>query len=63
MESESDIALAVAGSRLLMRLARAEPLASHLLLKEHSTDTSDPFWPGDASPDQVSFIFTHVWGD
>jgi hypothetical protein len=37
----------------MMRIARTEPLANQLLLKEHSTDKMDPFWPGDADPDKV----------
>jgi len=59
--SESDMILTLAATRLMMRVARTEPLASHLLLKEHSIDKSDPFWPGDADPDKVSDEDLREW--
>jgi len=50
---ENDMKVFVKGMRLAMRIARSEPLKSHLQLKDHSMDTTDVFWPGDADPDQV----------
>ncbi|KZT01774.1 GMC oxidoreductase [Laetiporus sulphureus 93-53] len=52
--SKSDMNIVVRGTRLLMRMARTEPLASVLDLKAHSTDKDDIFWPGDADPDKIT---------
>ncbi|RDX42747.1 GMC oxidoreductase [Lentinus brumalis] len=54
LSTESDMNILVCGARLLMRIARTEPLASKLALKPHATDLTSPWWPGDADPDWVS---------
>ncbi|TFK87180.1 GMC oxidoreductase [Polyporus arcularius HHB13444] len=54
LSTESDMNILVCGVRLLMRIARTEPLASKLTLKPHATDPTSPWWPGDADPDWVS---------
>ena len=54
----------VRGIRLLMRIARTEPLASKLALKPHSTETTTPWWPGDADPDKACVcVHLHVAAD
>ncbi|KAJ7612768.1 GMC oxidoreductase [Roridomyces roridus] len=49
-----DLSVLIKATRLALRLARAEPLASTLSLPADSKDESTYFWPGDADPDTVS---------
>ncbi|KAI9070319.1 GMC oxidoreductase [Trametes sanguinea] len=52
--TENDINTLIRGTRLLMRIARTEPLASVLAPQGHSSDQSSPWWLGDADPDKVT---------
>ncbi|KAJ7686122.1 GMC oxidoreductase [Mycena rosella] len=49
-----DLKVLIKATRLALRIARSEPLASALDLPEDSTDQSTFYWPGDAHPDTVS---------
>ncbi|KAI0649658.1 GMC oxidoreductase [Trametes meyenii] len=51
---ESDMNVLIRGARLLMHLARTEPLASVLDLGPHSDDKTSPWWLGDADPEKIS---------
>ena len=53
LAAENDLNVCVRGVRLLMKLARTEPLKAALELPGHSIDTDSMFWPGDADPDKV----------
>ncbi|TFY53255.1 hypothetical protein EVJ58_g9550 [Rhodofomes roseus] len=52
LESENDINVAVRATRLLCRMARAEPLNS--LLDWTTTEDTDYFWPGNTDPSEVN---------
>ncbi|KIK53250.1 hypothetical protein GYMLUDRAFT_100419 [Collybiopsis luxurians FD-317 M1] len=54
LASENDLNVIVRGIRLLLRLARTEPLKSVLDLKNQTTDVNSMFFPGDADPDKVT---------
>ncbi|KAI0771283.1 GMC oxidoreductase [Trametes elegans] len=53
LATKSDMNILIRGTRLLMHLARTEPLASVLDRKPHSEDKSSPWWLSDADPDKV----------
>ncbi|OCH93152.1 GMC oxidoreductase [Obba rivulosa] len=62
--SENDLNVLVRGTRLLLRLARTEPLASLLDLEPHPDgvlDGEDVFWPGSADPDAVTDEQLKAW--
>ncbi|KII87819.1 hypothetical protein PLICRDRAFT_648550 [Plicaturopsis crispa FD-325 SS-3] len=57
----NDMRVLVRGLRLSLRIARQEPLRELLLLKDHSDDEADVFWPGDADPDLVTDDALERW--
>ncbi|KAL1948179.1 hypothetical protein VTO73DRAFT_12254 [Trametes versicolor] len=54
LATENDLNVLIRATRLLMRLARTEPLASALEFGPHSEDKSSPWWLCDADPDKVT---------
>ncbi|KAI0771272.1 GMC oxidoreductase [Trametes elegans] len=54
LSAQSDVNILVRGARLLMRMARTEPLASALDPQPPSGDKSSPWWLCDADPDTVT---------
>ena len=56
---KSDLETFVRGIRLSLRIARSEPLAGQLLLKEDMDESTDVFFPGDADPDNVGVRLPH----
>ncbi len=53
LENESDLNIMVKALRLVLRIARTEPLASKLHLQPRGEKTQENiFWPGDADPDE-----------
>ncbi|KAK6996808.1 GMC oxidoreductase [Favolaschia claudopus] len=59
--NEHDLHVLIKATRLGLRIARAEPLASMLDLPADSDDESTFFWPGDANPDTVSDEALTAW--
>ncbi|KAH9840159.1 GMC oxidoreductase [Rhodofomes roseus] len=59
LESENDINVAVRATRLLCRMARAEPLNS--LLDWTTTEDTDYFWPGNTDPSELSDDALKQW--
>ena len=49
-QSENDVNIILRGVRLLLRMARTEPLASLLETTDDVEDQADAFWPGHADP-------------
>jgi hypothetical protein len=58
--NERDLKVLIKATRLALRIARTEPLASALDLPKDSKDQSTFFWPGDASPDTVRPVSVHL---
>ncbi|KAI0634450.1 GMC oxidoreductase [Trametes polyzona] len=54
LATQSDMNVLIRATRLLMRLARTEPLASTLDLRPHSDDKTSSWWLCDADPDKVT---------
>lgn len=42
------------GMRLLLHVARTQPLSDYLDLGHDAKDPSSIFWPGDCKPDEVT---------
>ncbi|KAH9920281.1 GMC oxidoreductase [Fomitopsis serialis] len=59
-QSESDLNVVLRGTRILLQVARTEPLAS-LLETTTVTDQEDTFWPGHADPDKVTDDELKAW--
>lgn len=53
--SENDLNVVLRGVRLLLKLARTEPVSSALNLSDQTKALEDIFWPGDADPDKVLY--------
>ncbi|CCM03441.1 uncharacterized protein FIBRA_05574 [Fibroporia radiculosa] len=62
LASESDRNILLKSMRLLIRLARTEPLSSSLILRDSPSNSDfDPYWPSDVNPDTVSDEDLETW--
>ncbi|KAF8123816.1 GMC oxidoreductase [Mycena galopus ATCC 62051] len=59
--NKNDLGILIKATRLALRIARAEPIASSLELPEDSKDETTYFWPGDADPDTLTDQQITAW--
>lgn len=62
LATENDLNVLLKSARLILRLARTEPLASSLDLRGSPSDNDfDAYWPSDVDPDTVSNEDLKMW--